>query len=120
MNLKKRMAMANACKAIAEAAGAQVEILPCGILGTEPETMVTITFADIKASFDIGGITTPIIVISWYEANRNLRLNHNVFGSINEFHKRKATTTVSNDGMLDYLTRACEAVKAGDIFEVTA
>lgn len=117
MRLKDRQALADQCAAIAARHGAEVEILPRGILGTEHETLVRLEFADIGVSFDIGGCLAPGVLVHFYGAKRDLK-HHAVFDSINECHRRKATTWNDDSGpvFLRWLDATCAVIAKGEVF----
>lgn len=114
MKLADRMKIARECGAIATAHGASVEILPRGI-GGERETLVTLKWPELSASFDVGD---GGVLVSFFDAKRALA-DHLIFDSVNPCHRRKATTSW-NDGcgpvFLRWLAAASAVIANGEVF----
>ena len=117
MKIADRMKIARECEAIAVAHGANVEILPRGIGGDERETLVTIKWLELCASFDIGGCLEPGILVHFYDAARPLR-HHLIFDSVNPYHRCKATTWNNDCGpvFLRWLAAASAVIASGEVF----
>lgn len=116
MKIKDRMAVAQRAAEIARASGANVEILPRGVLGDATYTTATITWPELSAMFDIGGCLKPGVLIHFYGAKRDLR-HARVFDSVSTVHKRKATTWCDTAARFaDYWPIICAAVQSGEVF----
>lgn len=117
MKLTDRMKIARECEAIAKAHGASVEILPRGIGGGERETLVTIKWPELSASFDIGGCLEPGVLVHFYDAKRPLR-DYLGFDSVNRHHRRKASGWTDNSGpiFLHWLAAVSADIASGEVF----
>lgn len=73
-------------------------------------------FEHVSVSIDIDSALGTGLMAHWYKADRNLRKA--VFGSVNEFHFRKATTFKESipDFEIEF-GKLCEAVRDGTAFE---
>lgn len=113
MKLADRMKIARECEAIVKAHGASVEILPRGI-GGERETLVTIKWLELCASFDIGD---GGVLVSFFNAARPLR-RYSGFDHVNPYHRRKASTELGSfsSAFMCWLTAVSADIQDGKVF----
>lgn len=119
MKLADRMKLAKRAEAIALAHGVGVMIQPRGISNSDNYTIVRLLWSNLSASFDIGDELEPEVLVHFFGAKYDLRRYARVFDSINESHRRKATThfIAMDDEFFRWFEAMCEAVSKGYVFE---
>lgn len=118
MKLADRMKLAAALESIARESGAEVDILPRGTLGDERLTRLHVHWPLLSASFDIGGILEPGILVHFHSAKRDLATGCADFDHVNPYHRRKATSggDVRSPQFVQWWGRVCADIAAGKVF----